>query len=299
VNVMGASYNGRYGVTSHNRKIYLHIERHMHFVSVVAMFKNESQVIKEWIEHYLSEGVCHFYLIDNGSDDDYFSKISPYIEIGLITLVKDSYRQPIGTQDVLYNKHYLSKIKHESEWIIVVDVDEYIYGRNGHDTISTYLASISADIDKIVLPWKMFGSNGIINQPEHIVSSFTKRETDKMFHERVLDRPNQNHAGHSKSIIRVARLIYLSTHSSSIDSKNVRFSDYSHIDFKQYDSEKQNMHINHYSHMSLEYYTKTKIKRGGGQSGMIYTMDKFNACEKIYNSEIDNELLDKKYGAIR
>ena len=31
------------------------------------MFKNESMIITEWIEHYLREGIDHFYLIDNGS----------------------------------------------------------------------------------------------------------------------------------------------------------------------------------------------------------------------------------------
>ena len=27
--------------------------------------------MKEWLEHYINEGVEHFYLIDNGSDDEY------------------------------------------------------------------------------------------------------------------------------------------------------------------------------------------------------------------------------------
>ena len=43
----------------------------MHFLSIIAMFKNESYIIEQWIQHYLLEGVNHFYLIDNGSTDDY------------------------------------------------------------------------------------------------------------------------------------------------------------------------------------------------------------------------------------
>ena len=34
----------------------------MYSISVLAMFKNESIIIKEWLEHYLAEGVQHFYL---------------------------------------------------------------------------------------------------------------------------------------------------------------------------------------------------------------------------------------------
>ena len=43
----------------------------MFFLSLYAIFKNESHILKEWILHYLEEGVEHFYLIDNGSTDDY------------------------------------------------------------------------------------------------------------------------------------------------------------------------------------------------------------------------------------
>jgi hypothetical protein len=51
------------------------------------MFKNESMIIEEWLMHYISEGVEHFYLIDNGSNDDYESKISYFNNI---TIFKDN-----------------------------------------------------------------------------------------------------------------------------------------------------------------------------------------------------------------
>ena len=92
------------------------------------MFKNESIIIKEWINHYIEEGVEHFYLIDNGSTDDYYEKIKMYEKY--FTLVKDSTRLPQGTQTYLYNKIYLQKIKSETKWLIICDIDEYIYARN-------------------------------------------------------------------------------------------------------------------------------------------------------------------------
>ena len=50
----------------------------MHYLSVIAIFKNESHCIEEWVNHYLNEGVDHFYMIDNGSTDDYRDKIEKY-----------------------------------------------------------------------------------------------------------------------------------------------------------------------------------------------------------------------------
>ena len=51
----------------------------MYKLSIISMFKNESSIIKQWIEHYLEEGVEHFYLIDNGSTDDYNTQIKDYM----------------------------------------------------------------------------------------------------------------------------------------------------------------------------------------------------------------------------
>ena len=43
---------------------------------VVAVFKNEGMNFAEWISHYLWQGASHFYLIDNGSTDDWKSNLS-------------------------------------------------------------------------------------------------------------------------------------------------------------------------------------------------------------------------------
>ena len=38
---------------------------------LLTMFKNESHIMKEFITHYLKQGVDHFIMIDNGSNDNY------------------------------------------------------------------------------------------------------------------------------------------------------------------------------------------------------------------------------------
>ena len=136
----------------------------MYNLSILAMFKNESMIIEDWIIHYLKEGVNHFYLIDNGSVDDYWTKINKYENY--ITIVKDSTRLPNGTQTYLYNKIFLETIKRETKWLIICDIDEYIYAKNGN--IMNVLNKLSENVEKIWLPWKIFGSNGNIKQPNNI-----------------------------------------------------------------------------------------------------------------------------------
>ena len=43
----------------------------MSSLCLVAIFKNESHILKEFITHYIKQGVDHFFLIDNGSNDNY------------------------------------------------------------------------------------------------------------------------------------------------------------------------------------------------------------------------------------
>ena len=72
-----------------------------YFLSVGAIFKNESAALEEWLNHYIKEGVDHFYLIDNGSTDNYADILQKY---NCITLFKDDRKQ---IQIPAYNTHIL------------------------------------------------------------------------------------------------------------------------------------------------------------------------------------------------
>ena len=77
-------------------------------VCLIATFKNESQILKEWLEHYISQGVDRFFLVDNDSNDNYYDIIKPYVDSGIVVLVID--RRP-NSQIKSYNEHFLDKCK--------------------------------------------------------------------------------------------------------------------------------------------------------------------------------------------
>ena len=267
----------------------------MYNLSLLAMFKNESWIIKEWIEHYLLEGVEHFYLIDNGSNDNYEEKIKEYKDKNYISLVKDSTRLPSGTQSFLYKKIFLDKIKRETKWIIVCDVDEYIYARNEYNKIIDVLNKLPQNVEKIWLNWKIFGSNGHINQPNSTLSAFTKRTN--IF---------KKNLGHGKCIVRARNIEHFGCcgHDIVISGNNITYTangdNFDHFDFNEENCKKLNLHLNHYMLQSEEYYLKIKCSRGGGESGLNnkYTLDFFKNNDKNYNNIIDTELYDKKNNII-
>ena len=48
---------------------HTNLAKKTHYLSVVAIMKNEKPYLKEWLEYHLMQGVEHFYLCDNDSTD--------------------------------------------------------------------------------------------------------------------------------------------------------------------------------------------------------------------------------------
>ena len=61
----------------------------MYNLVVAAVFKNEAPILKEWILHYLKWGVEHFYLVNDGSTDNYLEIIKDYP----VTLFQNDFKE--------------------------------------------------------------------------------------------------------------------------------------------------------------------------------------------------------------
>jgi hypothetical protein len=229
-----------------------------HNLSLIAIFKNESHILKEWIEHYINEGVDNFYLIDNDSEDNYIDILKPYVDKNIVDIIVDTKKH---AQNELYNKYFLEKIKTD-KWVIVCDLDEFIYSRNGYNKISDYLDTIPENINQVYTCWKMFGSNGHIDQPDSVIKSFTKR----------LEYKNENITP-VKTISRGKCVVKIDLHLSNCGGKHIIRSDNLKINNnskKQNTSENIlsncNLHLNHYAIQSLNWFKKIKMTRGAADN---------------------------------
>jgi len=254
----------------------------LYYLSVLAIFKNEGSIINEWLEHYINEGVDHFYLIDNGSQDNY--KISDeFLNKEEIIVDPVNYKQIL-----LYNKHYLNKSKNESEWVIVVDLDEFIYAKNG--TISDYLKTMSSGAVQIATPWKMFGSSGFIYQPDSVVNNFTYR-------------CEMNSKTLIKCIVRTKYLFRYGMHHHNVVSNKMFYIDKLYnadnflLDVDENILEKSPLHLNHYPIQSFEWFRKIKMTRGDASnrtSDNVRNANYFTEYDKC-STKYDNELRYKRY----
>jgi hypothetical protein len=253
-----------------------------------AIFKNESEILEEWIKHYINEGCDYFFLIDNGSTDNYYNIILKYNSI--IDLVIDDTKY---AQRLLYNKYFSNKTK-QYTWILICDLDEFIYSRNGFNTIKDFLKTIHIEVSQIAIPWKMYGSNGYNTlekkEPVSAISSFYKR-ADYTDDDTIL----------CKCIIRSSRikLLWVHMHEQTIGktilSNYTQINNYHVIPINKKVLENSNLHLNHYCIRSLEWFTRVKMTRGDAcTKGNVRNIEYYNRYDKESNKIIDTELKLKK-----
>ena len=147
---------------------------HKFYLSILAMFKNEGPIMKEWLDHHIAHGIEHFYLINDHSFDNVTAILEPYVEKGLITMFPPpSVRTPFR-QTAIYKSIIMKMlVRNISKWVAIMDLDEFLYSPEEVD-IRVILRK-HEKLSLVGLTWAWFGSNGHTGQPSNIVQSFTKR----------------------------------------------------------------------------------------------------------------------------
>jgi|LauGreDrversion4_2_1035121.scaffolds.fasta_scaffold00332_4 hypothetical protein len=200
---------------------------------VAAAFKNESHILKEWIDHYIHHGFEHIYLINDGSTDNYKEILKPYIESGKVTLFENKFKiDTYPRQKFVYSKHLLPVLS-ESKWWAILDLDEFLYCPEEINIGNIIKKYDSSKISQIHARWVMYGSNGHIEQPVLVVPNFLKRKKDI--------------EGQVKSIFRGEDLIDFDVHTHKVKGDSV-------ID--------ESILINHYAIQSWKFFERVKMTRG-------------------------------------
>lgn len=131
-------------------------------VSICAIFKDEGQYLKEWLEFHILVGVEHFYLYNNNSTDNYLEILQPYIDRHLVTLLDWPKKQ--SQMEAYYNCYY--NYKDESHWIGFIDLDEYVIP-NDYDDINDFLSIFNNRRPVVIIYWKYMGSSGKIHREKN------------------------------------------------------------------------------------------------------------------------------------
>ncbi len=145
---------------------YLPCKKRKYYFSIVAIVKNEGEYLKEWFNYYLSLGVDHFFIYDNGSSDKTQNVIREYKNC--ITYKKyDGYaKQMDAYNDALNNFGKLTK------YMGFLDIDEFIVVKNGKGLKEIFDKFFSLPhVGGIVINWQIFGSSHYKKKPQGLVTN--------------------------------------------------------------------------------------------------------------------------------
>ena len=236
----------------------------LYYLAVMSTFKNETMNLKAWLDHYIWQGVEHFYLIDNGSTDNPLAILKEYIDKGLVTYYYFPERPKPGKnlqEENVRRVFDTSDIKPNVFWIVTCDLDEFYYGKE--NPLREVLASMENE-HYIVSLWKMFGSSGLTVHPQDIRTAIVNRKPELSDH---------------------GKYIYKPTCIFSSDLLKVHY-----IDGNIFKTENESIQLNHYVIQSLEYFQKVKMTRGDAcYTGNVRDISYFIGYDKG-NDFVDEEL---------
>lgn len=167
----------------------------MYNVSIHAIFRNETKWLREWLEYHLMIGVDHFYLFCD-DDKEEWGNVSSILN-SFDDKVLDywlTHHFPEWPRDQNFQvrpiKYLLETHAHETKWLCVLDLDEFIYStwNNGaYDFIYPVLhAYEKSHIKGLHIPVCTFGTSGISYTQNMLQTEvFIKRGKDNCFANRT------------------------------------------------------------------------------------------------------------------
>ena len=229
-------------------------------IGVMAIFKNESMTLREWIEHYKWQGVDQIVLINNDSTDDWQS-ITKDFE-GFVT-VKDVPGRHV--QMHAYNTAGIPHLKEKKiDVVVVVDIDEYYFGKDGR-LLKDFIQETFSRTNRpsgFTCGWSMFGSNGHLKQPTSVREGFTKRWQANA-------EPENGISGKTVMLMSDIGPQLSCIHIPKLTGERA--------------SCPEGLQLNHYPIMSKEYFDKVKKVRGDA-----YTANHNSARNDSYFKRYDN-----------
>lgn len=126
---------------------------------IVGCMKNEGPYILEWIAYHKAIGVDHFLIFTNDCSDGTDEILIRLMELGALTHVSNNEWKGKSPQQAALNKAMKMDLVKQADWLIHIDIDEYINVRMGNGTLADLYAGMG-DATNLAMTWRLFGNAG-------------------------------------------------------------------------------------------------------------------------------------------
>lgn len=134
----------------------------MHKISICAILKDELD-LKEWLAYHKAIGFDHLFIYDNNEKP-----------LGLNYDFCTFIRFPGEVQQINAYKDFIDNHKNKTEYICLIDGDEYIVFKEKYKSIKEVIEDFPEDLDALVLNWKQFINKEFKRKEGLVFESITK-----------------------------------------------------------------------------------------------------------------------------
>lgn len=127
-------------------------------ILIVTTMRNEGPFILEWLAHHRAIGVTDFLVYTNDCTDGTDTMFDLLQEKGIVEHRINPFRETgERPQHAAYHDASETELAKAADWVICMDVDEYINIHTGDGTLDALFAAVP-DATLISLTWRLFGN---------------------------------------------------------------------------------------------------------------------------------------------
>ena len=135
---------------------------------IVGCMKNEAPYILEWVAYHRAIGVDTFLIYTNDCTDGTDEILGRLQDMGILQHRKNDNWKGNSPQQYALNQALKEPVIQNADWIIHIDVDEFINVRTGNGTLDDLFAAVP-DATNIAMTWRLFGHNGVTRLSDEFV----------------------------------------------------------------------------------------------------------------------------------
>ncbi|MCH2164279.1 MAG: glycosyltransferase family 2 protein [Marinovum sp.] len=127
---------------------------------IVACMKNEAPYIVEWVAYHRAIGIDTFVIYTNGCNDTTDDVLQRLQAMGVVHHRDNENWKGNSPQQYALNQALKEPVVQNADWLIHIDVDEFMNIRCGNGTLDDFLERVP-DATNVAMTWRLFGHNGV------------------------------------------------------------------------------------------------------------------------------------------